>query len=61
MKQIGKKSLKAFKGLSLDFELESCKLTADFWMQSGVGGLVIAVLLVLALRLSSAAIKAVSN
>jgi hypothetical protein len=47
--------------LAKAFELENCKLTPDFWMQAGVGGLVAAVFLVLVLRLGRAAIKAVSN
>lgn len=43
------------------FELESCRLTTDFWMQAGVGGLVVAAFLVLVLRIGRAAIKAVSG
>lgn len=47
--------------LAKAFELESCKLTPDFWMQAGIGGLVAAVFLVLVLRIGRAAIKAVSS
>lgn len=47
--------------LAKAFELESCKLTPDFWMQACAGGLVAAVFLVLVLRLGRAAMKAVSN
>lgn len=47
--------------LARAFELESCKLTPDFWMQAGVGGLVAVAFFVLVLRIGRAAIKAVSS
>jgi Zn-dependent protease with chaperone function len=47
--------------LAKAFQLESCSLTTDFWMQAGVGGLVAAAFFVLVLRLFRAAAQAISS
>lgn len=47
--------------LAKAFQLDTCSLTTDFWMQAGVGGLVAAASFVLLLRLGRAAVRAISN
>lgn len=51
----------AGSALAEAFQLESCSLTTDFWMQAGVGGLVVTASLVLVLRLGRAAAQAISS
>ncbi|MFS2033461.1 hypothetical protein ACEN8I_05485 [Polaromonas sp. CT11-55] len=51
----------AGSALAKAFQLESCSLTTDFWMQAGVGGLVAAASLVLVLRLGRAAAQVISS
>lgn len=43
------------------FQLDSCSLTVDFWMQAGVGGLVIAASFVLILRIGRSIIRTIFN
>ena len=47
--------------LSKAFQLDSCSLTIDFWMQVGMSGLISAISFVLILRIARSIIRTLSN